>query len=111
MLRVRMISGEEVAHMPVEELSDARALKRQLNRSHGLPVRFRQRLFLGGNLLDDTVQLDSSMELELVLLPYSMTSRAEAKELADASANGSISKVRLCRTKLILNPQTPFFPN
>ena len=93
-----MLSGEEVACMPVEELSDARALQQQLNRLHGLPVRFRQRLFLGGSSLDDSVHLDSSMELELVLLSYCVTSKTQAEELAAASANGAMSNVRLGRT-------------
>ena len=72
MLSVRKLSGEEVASMPVEQLSSVRALKQELNRSHGVPPRFQQRLLLDGNRLDDCAQLASPMELELVLLPYSM---------------------------------------
>ena len=46
MLHIRMLSGEELASLPVEEVSDVRELKRLLNRRHGQPPRFRQRLLL-----------------------------------------------------------------
>ena len=89
--------------MPVEELSDVKALKQQLNRAHGLPTRFRQRLFLCGSPLDDSAPLNSPMELELVLLSYSATSQtqAEAEELATASASGSMTEVRLDKVSLL----------
>ena len=61
MLRIRMMSGEEVASMPAVELSDVRTLKQQLNWLHGLPSRFRQRLFLCGTPLDDSANLDSTV--------------------------------------------------
>ena len=95
MLCVRMLSGEQVASMPVEELSDVRALKQQLNDFHGLPTRFRQRLMLCGNPLDDSARLDSPMELQLILLSYIVASKEQEEELATASANGSTSKVCL----------------
>ena len=73
MLRVRMLSGEVVASIPSEELedvNDARSLKQRLHRLHGLPPRFRQRLFHCGRPLDDMdrLELDSPMDVELVLL-------------------------------------------
>ena len=95
MLRIRMLSGEEVAGMPVEELNDVKELKQQLNRLHGLPTRFRQRLFVCGSPLDDSAPLDSPMDLELVLLSYSATSETQAEELTTASTEGSMTKVRL----------------
>ena len=70
MLRITMLSGEEVASMPLPDLSDVRALKEQLHRLHGLPTRFRQRLFHCGNPVDDATPLDAAMELSLVLLSY-----------------------------------------
>ena len=94
MLRIRMLSGEEVAAMPVEELRDVKELKQQLNRLHGLPTRFRQRLFVCGTLLDDSAPLDLLMELELVLLSYSATSQTQTEELVTASTNGSVTEVR-----------------
>ena len=93
MLRIRMLSGEEVASVPVDQLSNARALKQQLNRMHALPTRFRQRLFLDGNPLDDSALLASPMELELLLLSYSMASQTYAEELVTASQNGSATEV------------------
>ena len=48
-----MLSGAEVASIPVEELSDVRALKQTLHLFHGLPPRFRQRLVLRGDPLLD----------------------------------------------------------
>ena len=61
-----MLSGEELTSLPVEEVSDVRELKRLLNRSHGQPPRFRQRLLLHGANLDDTARLDAADELGLV---------------------------------------------
>ncbi|CAE7448019.1 ANKRD50 [Symbiodinium sp. KB8] len=91
--KTRLLSGEEVASMPLEELSDVKALKQQLHRLHCLPARFSQRLSLCGNLLDDTAKLDSPMELELVLLPYAATSETQVDEFTTASAAGSVSQV------------------
>ena len=87
-----MLSGEEVASIPLEELSDVKALKQQLHRMHGLPSRFRQRLFCAGDAVDDSIILDSPMELELVLLAYFATSEGQASELVTLAANGSTSE-------------------
>ena len=69
MLRVRMLSGEEVASLPVAEVSNVRNLKRRLHQLHGLPPRFRQRLLLQGANLDDDDIFDSPLDLDLVLQP------------------------------------------
>ena len=72
MLHVRMLSGEEVASIPVDELQDVKALKRRMSQQQGFPVRFRQRLFRCGgpsDALEDATTLDSPMDLVLVLLP------------------------------------------
>ena len=63
-----MMSGEDVARIPVEDVSDVRTLKQHLSRLHGLPPRFRQRISYRGNLLDDDAKLEMPMDLELVLL-------------------------------------------
>ena len=89
MLRIRMLSGEEVASIPVEESSDVKTLKQKLNWVHGLPSRFRQRLFLSGTLLDDSAKLGSPMDLELVLLTYLTASESSSDELIVAAAKGS----------------------
>ena len=93
MLRIRALSGEEVASIPVEELTDVRELKLKLHRLHGFPTRFKQRLFLRGDPMDDSAELDSPMDLELVLLTFFDASQAEAAELVTAAANGSASQV------------------
>ena len=95
MLRVRALSGEEVASIPVVELSDVMALKQQLHRRHGLPTRFRQRLFHGGILLPDAAKLDKPQDLDLVLLPYVAASQSRADELMSAAENGFVVEARL----------------
>ena len=97
MLRIRLLSGLEAACIPQEELSDVKALKQHLNRLHGFPLRFRQKLFRGSSLntLDDTAKLDCETELDLVLLTYAAASQAEADLLVTAAENGSKAEVRL----------------
>ena len=53
MLRIRMLSGEEVTSMAVEDAISVREVKRRLHQ-RGLPPRFRLRLFLDGASLDDS---------------------------------------------------------
>ena len=62
MLRVRKLSGDEVASVAFAELSDVKSLKQRLHQQHGLPPRFRQRLLHLGNTLSDAVMLDSVMD-------------------------------------------------
>ena len=72
MLQIQVLSGEIVARITVEELeelSDVRSLKRRLNQFHGMATRFRQRVFLHGEILEDTAKLELSVDLTLVLLP------------------------------------------
>ena len=83
--------------MPVDSLSDVKALKQDLNRLHGLPPRFRQKLFFRGTPLDDSARLDSPdspTELDVVLLSYSLSSQDQAHELLTVFANGSMSEAR-----------------
>ncbi|CAE7441827.1 ANKRD50, partial [Symbiodinium sp. KB8] len=100
MLSIRMLSGAEVASIPVEELSDVRALKQTLHLFHGLPPRFRQRLVLRGDPLDDATKLDAPLDLELVLLEYSTT---KSEELILAAARASTSEVEA----ILQQPQHP----
>ena len=93
MLHIRMLSGGEVTSVPVGELTDVRELKLQLHRLHGFPPRFRQRLLLRGSPMDDSVKLDSPMDLELVLLTYSATSQMQAFKLVTAAGKGSATEV------------------
>ena len=69
MLHIRSLAGEELVKVPLGEVSEVRELKRHLHRLHNLPVRFRQRLFFCGSLLDDDAKLDAPMDLDLLLLP------------------------------------------
>ena len=92
MLHIRVLSGAEVASVPVAEVTDVRELKRYLHRLRGFPPRFRQRLLLpDGRATDDSAKLDSSTDLELVLLNWSEASQMQAEELLTAVQNGSAS--------------------
>ena len=91
-----MISGEEVAAVPLEEASSAREVKRLLHHVHGLPPRFQQRLVLNGASLDDADKLDSPVDLELVVVPFSSASQAEVDELIEAACNGSVKQAGVC---------------
>ncbi|CAE7942505.1 unnamed protein product [Symbiodinium sp. KB8] len=103
MLRIRMLSGEDVASIPVGEVIDVRAMKQRLNALHGLPNRFRQRLICQGSPLDDSATLSSPADLELVLLPHSDATETQVVELVTAAAKGSTTEVE---TMLRL-PQNP----
>ncbi|CAE7522430.1 ANKRD50 [Symbiodinium sp. CCMP2456] len=81
MLRVMALSGEEVATIPLIELSDVKFLKQRLNLQHGLQPRFRQRLLYKGNTLDDAVRLDSIMDLDAASAAF-YEEPAKAKRLA-----------------------------
>ena len=92
MLRVKMLSGEELARVPLQDgLCDVKGLKRLLHQQHGLPPRFSQRLLFRGQILDDATKLDFPMELELVLLSYCASPRTE--ELLSAASRGSVAEV------------------
>ena len=62
MLRGGMCSGElatSILAEELEELCDIRGLKQRLSLLHGLVPRFRQRLLLHGEILEETVELHS----------------------------------------------------
>ncbi|OLQ10090.1 Ankyrin repeat domain-containing protein 39 [Symbiodinium microadriaticum] len=103
MLRVTMLSGEQVASIPVMELSDVRSLKQRLHRLHNFPTRFRQRLLHEGSPLGDDAKLDSIAHLELLLLSYHPTSQSQANELVTAAMNGFVDQVEA----LLQKPQNP----
>ena len=96
MLRIRRISGEELTTAPEQDLlPDVRALKHHLHQRQDLPPRFRQRLFLHGQCLEDTATLSSDMELEVVVLafiPNPSTDRVQ--EFTAAAGAGDFDKVR-----------------
>ena len=100
MLRITKLSGEEVASIAVGEVSDVRSLKRRLSQLPGVPSRFRQRLLLNGRELEDAMELDSPMELQLVLLPFTDVARWQANNFVAAARRGSAAEAR-----------TTFLPN
>ena len=99
MLRIiiRRVSGEELTiTLEEDSVPDVRALKQLLNQGHGLPPRFRQRLLLHGQCLEDTDTLHSAMELELVVLAFIPNrSPDEVQEFTAAGGAGHFDKVRI----------------
>ena len=103
LLRIWKISGEEMAAIPVEELSDVRSLKQQLQMTHGLPSRFRLKLLHASLELDDDLELDSPIDVNLVVLPLVAFDPEKADELVQAVSEGKADHV-----ELVLNrPQDP----
>ena len=78
--------------MPVEEVSCVREAKRRLQQLHGMPPRFRQRLILHSTNLDDAYELDSELELDLILQTFSDASETQVKELVVAASDGLVEK-------------------
>ena len=78
--------------MAVGEVSDVRSLKQRLSQLRGLPPRFRQRLLLNGRGLEDAVELDSPIDLQLVLLPFADVSDSQVRELTAAARDGAVAE-------------------
>lgn len=111
MLHIRMISGQEVASIPVAGLvaSDCtvKALKQRLHVVHGLPSRFRQRLLFRGKPLDDSAKVDTPMDVEVVLLPYLTASEMQANQmLAATTTDGDTTEVE-AMLQQPLHPEGP----
>ena len=99
MLHVWSTSGQELAAMSMEELSDVGTLKQHLRQQRGYPVCV-QRLLHEGSFLDDADKLDalsSALDVQLVLLPV-RSSEAQSEQLADeltaTAAHGHIDTTR-----------------
>ena len=97
--------------MAVGEVSDVRSLKRRLSRLHGLPPRFRQRLLCDGTALEDAEELDSPLDLQLVLLPFADASHPQVYKLATAAQNGASAEAGISKhhppPPLQLSPPSP----
>ena len=93
MLRVWRISGEELATLTQEELSDVAALKLHLRKLHGLPVCI-QELVHRSTVLQDAAVLEVPLELQLLLKP-SPVQRHVVKELVYAASSGLTEVARL----------------
>ncbi|OLQ12301.1 Kinase D-interacting substrate of 220 kDa [Symbiodinium microadriaticum] len=104
MLNVWNLSGEMVTSIPVEELEKlgtVRGLKQHLHQLNGL-ARFRQRLLLHGETLEDTAMLHAPMDVHLVVLPFVDIS-PEDNALVAAASRGSMAEVE----SLLQLPQDP----
>ncbi|CAE7313729.1 mask, partial [Symbiodinium microadriaticum] len=104
LLRVWKASGEEMASLPVEQLSDVKALKRYLEPLCGTP-RFRQRLLNDGVMLDDGAVLNSPLDLQLVLLRFSDASDRMDTNLSKAAEEGMEALVE----EILGRPRDPDF--
>ena len=93
MLQIRMLSGEAVTSIAVEEICDVRGLKQRLNQLHGLPPRFRQRVLAHAQDVEDSVTLDSPMDLDLVLLSFAEVSESQVDDMVDAARRGCTVEV------------------
>ncbi|CAE7871849.1 Ankyrin repeat and KH domain-containing protein mask [Symbiodinium microadriaticum] len=102
MLHIWKASGELLLATPVNELSDVRALKRQLRQLTGVP-RFRQRILKDSAILEDAARLDGPADLQLLQLPFCSTSYKQVIELHEAVENGNVSVVE----DILQRPQNP----
>ena len=95
MIRVWRVSGEELATIPAEELSDVVSLQRQLRAKHGMPVSL-QNLLHDGRKLSEQDKIGVPLELQLILATCVQgTERKAAQELHEAASAGEVEVVRL----------------
>ena len=103
MLRVHLVSGEKLADIPVDELSDVRALKTCLQPLCGAP-RFRQRILYNSSILADTEVLREPLQkVQLILLPFEATTQLQVDELRSAARNGNAMEAE----EKLQRPQDP----
>ena len=93
MIRVRRVTGEELAAIPVEELSDVASLQRWLRAKHGMPVSLQQ-LLHDNRKLEDHDMLGAPMELQLILATTAQDTEAK-DELYEAASAGEVEVVRI----------------
>ncbi|CAE7216287.1 ANKRD1 [Symbiodinium sp. KB8] len=105
MHRVEMLSGEALSIPVNEEVHDVRGLKQRLNQQHGFPPRFRQRVFLHGQMLEDTATLDSPMDLKIVVVDFAEVSQSEVDDLSQHAADGIMAEVE-SKLQLPANPDS-----
>ena len=96
MLRVWTVSGKELVAAPVEVLGDVWSLRLLLRDICDYPVCLLQ-LLHEGVVLDDNAPLGSSMDVQLVLLPWDGTNMKHclADELCEACVSGEEKLVRM----------------
>ena len=101
MLPVHLLSGEEVAVVPLEEVvrddfCTVRHLKRYLCCAYGLPPRFQQRILHDGAVLDDETccfRLASPFSVQLILLPFVEATPEQIDNFLEAARQGESSEV------------------
>ena len=94
MLRIWKASGEELAAIPSDELSDVKALKWQLRAQEGIPVCLQQ-LLHDGSMLADCTELQDVSEVQLVLSCCGHGSQNDSHdELLHAAEFGEVDVVR-----------------
>ena len=111
MLPVHLLSGEEVAVVPLEEVvrddsCTVRHLKRYLCSVHGLPPRFQQRILHDGAVLDDETccfRLATPFSVQLILLPFVEATPEKIDHFVEAARKGESSEVE----RHLLLPQDP----
>ena len=108
MLRINRISGEELTVALEEDLiTDVRALKQHLNQRQGLPPRFRQRLLLDGQCLEDTATVHAAMELEVLVLAFIPNPSLDAiEEFTAAAGAGRFDKVHALKKAQLRKPRS-----
>ena len=89
-MRIHRLSGEEVASLPANEVAGitaARAVKERLQEVLGISI-YRQRLLRNGNLLADdlTLELQTSQDVQLVLVPFQRPTGKQLKTFQSAAA-------------------------
>ncbi|CAE7351920.1 ANKRD50 [Symbiodinium natans] len=109
MLRVYLASGEllEVDTQEVAKTSETwppsvLSLKRHLQQLCGQP-RFKLRLLCSGTILEDSEVLASSLDLQLVVLPFCLSREAQCRELMQAIFVNSTEEVEA----ILQRPQDP----
>ena len=97
-----------LTRLPLTELSDVKALKRRLHQHHGLPPRFRQRLFNNGEILDDDFQLDSAMDLQVLIVSFCDASQDQRRELCAAAMDGRLAEAGSWLTSVLSSDSCMF---
>lgn len=90
MLRVfSSFSGEELLAIRTEQVSDIDSVKRHLQRVHGISCH-RQKLLYDSRVLEDSAEIKSPVDLQLVLMPFRQASAQELQRFHDAAIHGDV---------------------
>ena len=102
-LRVWSASGEELAALPAEAVSDVRSLKDHLQSARGLP-RFAQRLLHEGTILrDEGVCPTTDTDVQLIMIPFVGLEESEKCRMRQFARNGNEARLE----ELLQRPVDP----